>query len=239
MGKSKIGTEIAMVLTDTPLLLDFGKKCFSIYPQTLGKMYLTSQIIEKLSISQENLKLNPFLEALRVVGEHRDCCCQLIAYHTIKGKSDLQNIQIIERRKNEISECCSDEDLATILIVILTDNKLQEITNELGLDKEAERMAKVNQAKDSKGTFVFGGRTVWGAFIDAACERYGWPYDYVVWGVSYNNLNLMLKDKITSIYLSDKERKKAHIAAANEKVFDGNSKEDIMRMVRESEENPQ
>ncbi len=100
-------------------------------------------------------------------------------------------------------------------------------------------MAKVNQAKDSKGTFVFGGRTVWGSLIDAACERYGWPYDYVVWGVSYNNLTLMLKDKITSIYLSDEERKKAHIPAANEKVFDGNRKEDIMRMVRESEEDPQ
>lgn len=49
----------------------------------------------------------------------------------------------------------------------------------------------------------------------------------------------MLKDKITSIYLSDEERKKAHIAAANEKVFDGNKKEDIMRMVRESEEHPE
>ena len=46
----------------------------------------------------------------------------------------------------------------------------------------------------SIGSF-FGGKTIWGTLIDAACERYGWTFDYVVWGISYNNLTLMLKDK--------------------------------------------
>ncbi len=239
MGEGKFGEKMAMVLTDTPLPISLEKKHFFLYPQTLGKIYLTSQTVERLGISQDNLKLNAFLEALRVAEEHRDDCCRLIAYHTLKGKSELLNPRTVERRKAEISGCCDSEDLATILIVILTDTKQQEISKELGLDREAERMARVNQAKDNKGSFVFGGRTVWGSLIDAACERYGWTFDYVVWGISYSNLSLMLKDKITSIYLSDEERKKAHIPAANEKVFDGNSREDIMRMVRESEERPE
>ena len=103
------------------------------------------------------------------------------------------------------------------------------------MEEESKRMAKVNAAKDSENQYVFGGKTIWGTLIDAACERYGWTFDYVVWQISYNNLTLMLKDKVTSIYLSDKERKKAHIVAANEQIFNGNSKEDIMRAVRESE----
>lgn len=45
----------------------------------------------------------------------------------------------------------------------------------------------------------------------------------------------MLKDKITSIYLSDEERKKVHIPAAGEEVIDGNNKEAVMKAVIESE----
>ena len=49
----------------------------------------------------------------------------------------------------------------------------------------------------------------------------------------------MMKDKITSIYLSDEERKKAHIPTANEEVIDGNNKDAIMKAVMESELNPE
>lgn len=99
-------------------------------------------------------------------------------------------------------------------------------------------MEKINQAKDSSNQYIFGGRTIWGYLIDAACDRYKWTLDYVLWEISYNNLTLMMKDKITSIYLSDEERKKAHIPSATEKVFSGNNKEDIMELIRQSEENP-
>ena len=96
-------------------------------------------------------------------------------------------------------------------------------------------MSKVNAAKSASGQFIFGGKTVWGSLIDAACERYGWTFDYVVWGISYNNLTLMLKDKITSIYLSDDERKRVHLPAEDEEFIDGNDKEAVMKAVRESE----
>ena len=99
-------------------------------------------------------------------------------------------------------------------------------------------MNKIKKAKESKNQFVFGGKTIWGSLIDEACERYKWTFDYVLWEISYNNLMLMMQDKITSIYLSDEEIKKAHIPAANEHVFDGNNKEDIMKLIQESEDNP-
>ncbi len=60
-----------MVLTDMPLGVSVGKEHFYLYPQTLGRMYLTSQLIDKLEISQDNLKINSFMEALRAVTNHR------------------------------------------------------------------------------------------------------------------------------------------------------------------------
>ena len=44
--------------------------------------------------------------------------------------------------------------------------------------------------------------------IDFACQRYGWTMDYVLWSISYVNLRMLLEDAITTVYLSDDERKK-------------------------------
>lgn len=230
----ELGTIISNVLTDIPIGFDAGDEHYCIYPTTLGKMYLTSQLVDSLEIDKELLQTDPLLEALRVVSIKRDECCRLIAYHTLSTKEDILDSRKVRERQSSIS-LFSNDDIATLLISILRQNQVQVIARETGMEEESKRMAKANAAKDSESQYVFGGKTIWGTLIDAACERYGWTFDYAVWGISYNNLTLMLKDKVTSIYLSDKERKKAHIAPANERVFDGNNREDIMRAVRESE----
>lgn len=228
-----------MVLTDMPLGVSVGKEHFFLYPQTLGRMYLTSQLIEKLEIDQENLKINSFMEALRAAKNHTSECCKLISYHTLRNKSEMLDTKTIERRANKLQRVCSIEDIATLLITILSDNTLNVLTKELGIDAEGKKMAKISQAKETSNQYIFGGKTIWGSLIDTACERYGWTFDYVIWEISYNNLTLMMKDKITSIYLSDEERKKAHVPAANEEVIDGNDRNAIMKAVMESEHNPE
>lgn len=228
-----------MVLTDMPLGVSVGKEHFYLYPQTLGRMYLTSQLIEQLEIDQENLKINSFMEALRAAKNHTRECCKLISFHTLRNKSEMLETKTIERRANKLQRVCSIEDIATLLITILSDNTLNVLTKELGIDAEGKKMAKISQAKETSNQYIFGGKTIWGSLIDTACERYGWTFDYVIWEISYNNLTLMMKDKITSIYLSDEERKKAHVPAANEEVIDGNDRNAIMKAVMESEHNPE
>ena len=201
---------------------------------TLGKMYLTSQLIESMDVNRENLMIDPFVEALRIINTKREESCRLIAYHTIKTKEELLNNRIVDVQQKLISKF-PNQDIATLLICILKNNSYQAIVEGAGIDKESKRMSKVNAAKSASGQFIFGGKTVWGSLIDAACERYGWTFDYVVWGISYNNLTLMLKDKITSIYLSDDERKRVHLPAEDEEFIDGNDKEAVMKAVRESE----
>ena len=151
----------------------------------------------------------------------------------------MLDIKWIETTSESINRITDDEDLTTLLIVILKDSTLEDIIKGTGIDQETERMSKVNSVKDSKNQYVFGGKTIWGSMIDAACERYGWTYDYVVWGISYTNLTLMLKDKITSIYLSDEEAKKCRIPQKNGDYIDGNNREAVMQAVMESELNPE
>lgn len=231
----ELGAIITNVLTDMPIGFTIDKYHVCLYPLTIGKMYITAQLIESLKVNKDILTENPFIEALRLVRSKRDECCRLIAYHTLNNREDILSPTKVKEQQDIIY--LSDNDgLATLLIIILTNSKsLTTIIEETGIDEENKRMAKVNAAKNSDNQYIFGGKTIWGSLIDAACERYGWSFEYVIWGISYSNLTLMLKDKITSIYLSEEERKKAHIAGANEKVLSGDNIKDVMEAIKESE----
>lgn len=231
----ELGNIITNVLTDMPVGFTIDKYHVCLYPLTIGKMYITAQLIESLKVNKDILNENPFVEAIRLVRTKREECCRLIAYHTLNKREDiLSHIKVKEQQ--DIISLSDNDDLATLLIIVLTNNKsLTTIIEEAGIDEENKRMAKVNAAKNTDNQYVFGGKTIWGSLIDAACERYGWSFEYVVWGISYNNLTIMLKDKITSIYLSEEERKKAHIAGANEKVLSGDNINDVMEAIREVE----
>lgn len=101
-----------------------------------------------------------------------------------------------------------DGDMTTLLIAILTNDKTDKMISQLGIDDEQRRMQKVMSLTDNKHNVSFGGSSVYGTIIDAACERYGWTMDYVLWGISYSNLRLLLADKVSQMYLNDDELKK-------------------------------
>lgn len=193
-------------------------------------MYLLARLIDSLKISEKNLKANAFLEALRLVKEHRDTVCRIISYHTCKGKDEVFDNVLIKKRMNLLQKQ-SDNDLATTLIMVLQTEKTAVYMKKLHIDEEQKRMHEVTKVKSSKNVLSFGGRSIYGTLIDAACERYGWTYDYVIWGISYNNLRLMLADSIKTITLTDKERKNLHISDDRE-VISGDNKEAINEFIR-------
>lgn len=61
---------------------------------------------------------------------------------------------------------------------------------------------KAKQAKHrgSGSGRAIGGRSLWGGLLDIACAKYGWTLHYVLWEISYLNLNMMLADAITVDY---------------------------------------
>lgn len=227
----KLAMTITKVLTAQPTCFSIRGERYALHPPTLGVVFVTAPLLEDLQIRREAITENPIYEALRVVKFHRGTCCRLLAYHTLRGKKLLTSQSAIDKRSASIEEF-NDEDIATLLLAVLNDNSVDEIVKGTEMDKEAREMSKVNKAKDSKNSLTFGGKSVWGNLVDVACERYGWTLDYVLWGISYANLVLLLKDKITSVYMSDTELKKAHLSDRSGERVSGDDKEAVMRAIR-------
>lgn len=228
----KIAQDIADTILDRPKGFSVGHRHFYLWPVTLGKMFLTQRIVEQLGIKAHNLKLNPYAEALRLVENKRDDCCLLLAYHTLKTKKEVNNTTTVKARTNILAKELGNDDIATLLILCLTWDKTATFMHHTKIDKELERMKEVSKCKNNKNTYQFGGVSIYGSIIDQACERYGWTFDYVVWEISFINLQLMLKDSIKSVYLTDEEAKKCHVPIDGRSV-DGNDAELMKQVISE------
>ena len=80
---------------------------------------------------------------------------------------------------------------------------------------------------------TFGGKTIFGQLIDPAIERYGWTYEYVVWGVSYATLTVLLADKVTQVFLTDDEKKRVPKHLLDNDKMSGDDPRNYARMMKE------
>lgn len=235
MDKEKqLELDLADTIIDRPKGFSVGRRHFYLYPVTLGKMYLQKRVTESLDINTDLLQVNPYAEALRLVETKKVDCCLLLTYHTLQTKKEVLSNRIVTIRKNIFLREMDNDDIATLVLTCLTSDNTSLFIQHLGIDKELERMSDVAKAKESKNTFNFGGKSVYGTLIDAACERYKWTFDYVLWEISYTNLLLLMKDKVTSLYLTDDEMKKSHINNTSG-IIDGNSKDSVLNAIQSSE----
>lgn len=200
--------DLADTIIDRPHGFSVGSRHFYLYPVTLGKMFLLGRLTEELGINHEILKMNPYIEALRLATDRMEVCSRILTYHTIRTKAKIFDNEFVEKRTVWFMENIDADALAQVMMLVLQADKTGTFMKHLKLDKEQKRMETVMKVKKDRNNIMFGGLSVYGALIDAACERYGWSFDYVVWEISLTNLKLLLADKATSIYVSDDERKK-------------------------------
>lgn len=217
MESRDIYNELTDAVIERPVVFSVGKEKFSIYPASLGKMFLVSRILDSMKVSQKNLSEDPFSEAVRLCKYRREGVIRLIAFYTVKDKDDHFNIELIDGRCSVLSSL-DDNNLATLLVVVLTQDCSDRFIKEYGIDKEKQLVQKIVKYKQDKGNLSFGGKTVYGTLIDSACERYGWSLEYVVWGISYTNLRMITADSVVSMYLSKEDMKKLHISADREVI---------------------
>lgn len=141
----------------------------------------------------------------------KEIVCRILSYHTINRKDELFDCNLVQERCDFFCKELDDDSMAQLLVMVLPEGDISTYVKHLGIDKEKEWQAKAMKAKKDNNSLVFGGKSIYGTLIDAACQRYGWTFEYVVWGISYANLQLLLADSVTSIYLSDEERKRINI----------------------------
>lgn len=207
-----IEMNIADAIMEKPVGFNIGSRHFCLYPPSLGKMFLLSRLTKQLGINNGIMKANPYLESLRICKENKETVCRIIAYHSMNRKGDVLDELKIKRRASFFCKELDEEELAQLLIISSSWDSIDSYIKHFGIDKERTLRQKVAKLKDKEGGSVsFGGRSVYGTLIDFACERYGWTFDYVVWGISYVNLQMLMADSITSVYLNKEEMKKLHI----------------------------
>ena len=219
--EAKITKDIIIdTLIERPISFSIGQKRFqkfTIYPITLGKSLIISNLINELGIEKEILNDSPLIEIMRVCSVNKDIAARIIAYAVCKSKEEVMDLEHVEKTARIFAKQ-STEDVASLINTILSHDRTGAITEFFGIDKEIKDMRKVQEAKDGGNDMSFCGKSIWGQMIDVVCERYGWTMDYVMWGISYNNLQMLITDQVKTIFLTDEERKKVHIPPRGAKV---------------------
>ena len=199
-------------LTERAICFHAGGREFALYPPSIGKLYLTAPIVEGLGINGKLLSANLYLEMMRICHEKRDAVCLLISYYSFYRKRDLLNDAEVNSRKKFFSRELDDKELSTLLSLIFTYEDIEGLKSELGITQDNEKRRKIYAIKKNNSHSVsVGGVSIYGRLIDFACQRYGWTFDYTVWGISRANIELLVADAIESIYLDADERKELHI----------------------------
>jgi hypothetical protein len=212
--------DITDAILDLPQSFTVEGVRYTLTRPTLGKALLTARIIAELEINGVLLQKEPTLEVFRLISAHRQQCCQFITYYTLQGKQECANAQLINKRTEELAIALDDDDLATLLLMVLTMDKDAQIMKELGIEADRNEQQRIYNTRDTKGAQViaFGGHSIYGQLLDKAAERYGWSKDYIVWGIDLTSLRLMLEDAVTSVHLTSDEAKRARISTDRVRV---------------------
>ena len=228
--KKQLEYELADIITEKPHEFTIGRKHYRLYPVTLAKLFLLRRYIDDLSIDQNILKVNPNLEAIRLVEKHKETCCGILAIHTAPNTyKDIHNRQNLAERRNAFAKVCN-EDLATMMIVVLTSDKTEQVVILSGIEKERERLKAAMEAKKDgqKGSLHFGGITIFGSFIAPLLEM-GLSINEILYERSYSFLRLILADKMAQVFLSEEELQNL-AASAGGTMIDGNDPESFDKL---------
>lgn len=207
--------DISDAMIERPVSFMIGGCRYCLYYPTLGKLQLLSRLIGPLGFNSGAVANGDvYMIAKNAAKNRREETLRYLAYNSLPGDDCLHESKVLARIKS--LGRADENDLPVLLITALTMDKTAAIMDELGVEKESKRLERVIKAKDKdKNSVSFGGKSIWGALIDAACERYGWTYQYVLWGISYCNLQMLLSDYVKTVFLTDDERKKIHVSTDN------------------------
>lgn len=195
------------ILLERPYIFEVGGERFAIHPPSLGVLSLMQIRLQKLNISQRALQSVANLELYRVATTQKEECCQLIAMATCHTRADVLNTEELQRREELFNTELESNDVATLIVAVLQFNRHQQWMEDVGIADENKRLADIARYKDRRNSMFFGGKTLYGRLLDPVMERYGWTFEYAVWGVSASVLEVLMADKVTEIILTDEERK--------------------------------
>lgn len=226
-----INDKISDLLLELPQQFEVDGRSFSLYPVTLGKTYLLSPLYEQLDLNPDISNIDPTLEMLRSVQNHKETVCKIIAYHTLNKREDIGDASKVLEIADFLGEHTTLEELTKLLVLAMGQNDLKEMQDYLGITREHKLIEKCNRAKKKGSSLDFCGKSVFGSLIIPACEKLNLTPMQVIWGISYKLLQMLMSDAIVTIYLSEDERKKVHIPNDRSRI-NADTKEGMEQIMR-------
>lgn len=203
--------ELTRIVCERPLPLRIGGRSYYIHPPSLGKSLLVSALMARLGVDAAAAPRGP-AGILAAVAADEEAALRLCAMILSRGRDELLDEARLEALRADLRADTDAAGLVEIIHAYLTHRPAAHWMKALGIDRERRRLDRLLRAKDKSSSVAVGAVTVFGSLIDAACQRYGWTYDYTVWGVSLVSLQLMLADAGQVVYLTDKERRRAGVS---------------------------
>lgn len=207
----QIEMNIVDAIIERPYGFHVGDQHFYLYHPTLGKTYLLLRLFKELGINDDIISVNPYVEAIRLCEAKPEVVCRILAYSTFCLKEDILDNIKIDNRSSLFYRELDNKELATLFLVVLSFDNIESYIRHFGIDKDIELRGKISKLREYSGYISLGGHCEYGLLIDPVCERYGWSKDYVLWGISYLNLKMLLLDRIDTISLNKDEMKQLHI----------------------------
>ena len=206
---------------------------FQLWSPSLGMSMMLERLISNLGIDSMTLANNYSMAVMGMTDEIRKKICDILSIHSFRRFSDLSNKRKLDRRSVYFKKHLSDEELIQLLLIVLSEPRIETILSLSGIADEQKDQSRIAQIKNKDGhNRSFGGKTIYGLLIDAACKAYGWTKEYVVWGIDLISLRLMLADSVNSVYLSDEEAKQFGINAQKKDQI-GMSADDFAKLREE------
>lgn len=209
METNNVEQSIFNALLEIPYTFSAGDRRFSLYPVTLGKDMLLKQYVRALEEMSGKGAENLQQMALRAVFWQKGDVLRIISLYTLCRKEDLLDEDVISGRIVDLDSRLENEEIAALLVICLESRSdAASLMRDSGLEAQRENMRTLQKVKKQNPNCIpFGGLTVYGRLVDVACERYGWTLEYVLWGISLTNLQMMLADQMTSVFLTKEELK--------------------------------
>lgn len=230
--KRRIEKMMEDAIMEMPIGFEVGGYDLFLYPVTLGTAYLISREREGMA---DNL-VEAFASASEEVKDnYRRSICRIVAIQTLQSKEEIFNPTKLDARIGLLFRNADDEGLFALYDMIMASMEDSKVFIQAsGLNYDKKDLAKIAKLKADGGNVSFGARTAYGSFIAPACEKFGWSLDYVVWGISLTNLEMLLADASTSVYLTKEERKKLKISTDRNIIDAGNpaNKERVRKILK-------
>ncbi len=230
LSETELNETLADAVMARPREFFIGQRRYCLWPLTLGKSLMLQRHLDALDIDYGMLSRNASLEVMRIVANKRSEVCYIIAIASFNAFSELCNSQTLKCRATLFEHELDADELAKILLVMLREPKVESLLEAAGIVKDQQEQARIARHKNRDGhTLSFGGKSIFGQLIDAACQRYGWTKEYVVWGIDLTSLKLMLADSVNTVYLSDDDIKALGLRGGRREVY-GMTEEDIAKL---------